>query len=92
MKNSCIQLKVLCLLQSSGIYLGLFTRQMFETILMMRRNFTLEFLKYLLRSISEITRNNLLKKYRNSTELPMAIKRCKYSSHSYVGSSRKGVL
>ena len=36
------------------------TRQMFKTILMMRRNFTLEFLKHLLRSVSEITRNNLL--------------------------------
>ena len=37
---------------------------------MMRRNFNLGFLKHLLRSLSEITRKDLLiKKYQNSTEL-----------------------
>ena len=33
---------------------------MFEMILMMKRNFTLGFVKHLLRSVSEITRKNSL--------------------------------
>ena len=38
----------------------LFSKQMFETIPLMRRNFTLGFLKHLLRSVSELTKKDLL--------------------------------
>ena len=49
-----------CPLDNKFLTPKLFTRQIFETILMMRRNFTLRFLKHLSRSVSEITRKNLL--------------------------------
>ena len=38
----------------------LFSKQIFETILLMRRNFILGFLKHFLRSVSELTKKNLL--------------------------------
>ena len=46
-------------LTTNAWLLRLFTKQMFETILIMRRNFTLRFLRHLLRSVSEIKKKNL---------------------------------